>query len=107
VPSRVDGVGGAAPNVDITAPWASRFVQSVVKTSVVSHDPPHDPHCCIDVAPTRTGFMDASQFGHGSGKPLSSLGASARVPQCGQNCDPANIDAKHDGHVTVLSADAQ
>jgi hypothetical protein len=103
----VEGAGGAAPNIDITAPCASRFVQSVVNTSVVSHDPPHVPHCCIDVEPTRTGFIDASQFGQGNGFAPSSVGASARVPQCGQNCDPANIDAKQDGQMTVLSADAQ
>jgi len=91
----------------MTAPCASRCVQSVVKTSVVSHDPPHSSHCCIEVDPTRTGFIGVLQLGQGNGTPSSPAGASARVPQCGQNCDPANIDAKHDGHVTVLSADAQ
>jgi len=91
----------------MTAPCASRFVQSAVKTSVVNQQPPHDSHCCIGVDPTRTGFMVALQLGQGSGSPPSSAVASARVPQWGQNCEPANIEAKHDGHVTVLSADAQ
>jgi hypothetical protein len=51
--------------------------------------------------------MGALQFGHGSGALSSSVTAAARAPQCGQNCEPANIDAKQDGQVTVLSADAQ
>jgi len=55
----------------------------------------------------RTGFIDALQLGQGSATPPSSTTGAARAPQVGQNCDPANIDAKHDGHVTVLSADAQ
>ena len=33
--------------------------------------------------------------------------AEYRAPQCGQNCDPANIDAKQDGHMTDFSDDAQ
>lgn len=91
----------------MTVPCASRSVQSAVNTSVVSQEPPHDSHCCIGVLPIRTGFIDAWQLGQGNGTPPSSTAASARAPQCGQNCEPANIDAKQDGHVTVLSADAQ
>jgi hypothetical protein len=61
----------------------------------------------MGVTPTRTGFIGSLQFGHGNGGPPSSTRAAARAPQCGQNCEPANIDAKHDGQVTELSADAQ
>jgi len=61
----------------------------------------------MGVDPTRTGFMDALQLGQGKPGPPSSATAAVRVPQCGQNCEPANIDAKHDGHVTVCSVDAQ
>lgn len=82
-------------------------MHSVVKTSVVSQYPPHEGHWCIGVAPTRTGSIDALQLGHGSRNPGSSAGAAARPPQCGQNWDPANIEAKHDGHVTAASAAAQ
>jgi hypothetical protein len=54
-----------------------------------------------------TGFIDALQLGHGKPRPPSSTAAAVSAPQWGQNWDPANIDAKQDGHVIVLSADAQ
>jgi hypothetical protein len=82
-------------------------VQSAVNTSVVNQEPPHASHCCIGVVPMCTGFIDALQLGHGKPRPPSSTAAAVSAPQWGQNWDPANIDAKQDGHVIVLSADAQ
>ena len=105
--SRSEPDEGAAPHVAASALCASRSVHNAVKVSVVSHEPPHDSHCCMAVVPMRTAFIDALQLGHGSDGPLSSTAAAARAPQCGQNGDPANMDAKHDGHGTVFSADAQ
>lgn len=90
-----------------TAACASRSVQSAVNVSVVSHEPPHALHCCIGVVPMRTGFIGSAQLGQASAAPLSSTTGVALAPQCGQNCEPAKIDAKHDGHVTVRSAEAQ
>jgi hypothetical protein len=61
----------------------------------------------MEVVPTRTGFMLALQFGQGSGSLPSSTAGAVLAPQWGQYCAPANIEAKHDGQVTVLSADPQ
>jgi len=56
----------------------------------------------------RTPGISVAQLGHGSGAALgSAVPDSVGVPQCGQNCVPANIAPKHLGHVTVASAERQ
>ena len=108
---RADAAGrapSALPRMVLTAPRASRLVHSSVKVVVSSQLPAHDGQSCMGVAPTRTGRISSRHPGHTRGRARSSpIARSPFEPQCGQNCIPANIAPKHDGHATLASADPQ